>query len=248
LRLSRNFGSHLAIQAALDAAQADAVCTLAADLQDPVETVLGFVDKWRAGAKIVWGKRRARSDEGWRVIASNLFSSLIRCHAMPRGSKFTTGSFLLMDREVMEAVRRFPEQNRITFAIVAWTGFPQEVVEYDRAPRLAGKSGWSLGRMFKTMYDAFLGFSPLPAQIITGLGLFTFALCLLFSLYVIANWLQGSPIPGWTSIMVMLSFFFGLQFVILGLMGEYLTRIHCEVLRRPLYFVSQKAPEDAPPG
>ncbi len=248
LRLSRNFGSHLAIQAALDAVQADAVCTLAADLQDPVETVLGFVAKWRAGAKIVWGKRRARGDEGWRVFASNLFSSLIRRHAMPRGSKFTTGSFLLMDREVVEAVRRFPEQNRITFAIVAWTGFPQEVEEYDRAPRLAGKSGWSLGRMFKTMYDAFLGFSPLPAQIITGLGLFTFALCLLFSLYVIANWLQGSPVPGWTSIMVMLSFFFGLQFVILGLMGEYLARIHCEVLRRPLYFVSQKVPEDAPPG
>jgi len=246
LRLSRNFGSHLAINAALDTVQADAVCILAADLQDPAETVLAFVDKWRAGAKIVWGKRRIRGDEGWRVFSSNLFSALIRRYAMPRGSKFTTGSFLLMDREVVAAVRQFPEQNRITFAIVAWTGFPQEVVEYDRAPRLAGKSGWNLGRMFKTMYDAFLGFSPVPAQIITGLGLITFALCLFFSLYVTANWIQGHPVPGWTSIMVMLSFFFGLQFIILGLMGEYLSRIHCEVLRRPLYFVSQRIPTDTP--
>jgi len=151
-----------------------------------------------------------------------------------------------MDRKVLKAVRQFPEQNRITFAIVAWTGFAQEVVEYDRASRQVGKSNWSLERMLKTMYDAFLGFSAVPVQIITFLGLGTCGISLLLMIYLLFTWLTGQPVPGWTSIMVMLSLFFGVQFIILGLMGEYLSRIHCEVLRRPLYFVSEEILDDPP--
>lgn len=239
LRLSRNFGSHMALTAGLDHADGDAVVVLACDLQDTPETVLRFVEKWREGAKIVWGKRRTRQDAGWRMAASDLFNQLLRRFAMPKGSKFTTGSFLLADRAVVECLRRFREQNRITFALVAWTGFDQEVVEYDRVERTTGKSGWTFARMMKTFYDAFIGFSVTPVKLVTRLGL---AVCLgnvFFLGYLLFVWAMGNPVPGWTSLMFVVTSFFGLQFLITGVMGEYLQRIYMEALNRPLYFISE---------
>ena len=174
LRLSRNFGSHSALTAGILAARGAAVSTLASDLQDPPKTILEFIEKWRAGAEIVWGRRRKRDDKGWRVIASNMFYRLIRRFAMPRGSQFATGSFFLIDRRVVECFRQFPERNRITFALVAWTGFRQDTVLYDRESRIAGSTGWTFGRMLKSMYDTFIGFSDLPARLMTILGAVTF--------------------------------------------------------------------------
>src|SRR5262249_62022069 len=158
-RLSRNFGSHVALSAGLMHAEGDAVALLACDLQDPPEVVFDFAARWREGARIVWGKRRTRADKAWRVAASKFFEWLTRRYAMPRGSQFTTGSFLLMDRKVLECFRQFQECNRITFALVAWTGFDQATVEYDRQPRRAGKSSWNWRGMLKAAYDTFLAFS-----------------------------------------------------------------------------------------
>lgn len=239
IRLSRNFGSHMALTAGFDHVDADAVAVLACDLQDPPETVLDFVEKWRGGAKIVWGRRKSRRDEGWRVAASGLFNTLLRRFAMPRGSKFTTGSFLLVDRLVVDCLRRFREQSRITFALVAWTGFDQEVVDYDRAERATGVSGWSFARMMKTFYDAFIGFSTTPVKLVTRLGLAVCAGSLLFLAYLLFTWATGNPIPGWTSLMFLVTGFFGLQFLVTGVMGEYLQRIYMEALGRPLYFISE---------
>ncbi|MBF0589764.1 MAG: glycosyltransferase family 2 protein, partial [Magnetococcales bacterium] len=140
LRLSRNFGSHTAISAGFNAAQGDLIATLACDLQDPPETILGFLQAWREGASVVWGRRRSRQDENWRIWTSRLFQEVVRRHAMPRETKFTTGSFLLVDQQVAQCVRQFHEQHRIVFALVAWTGFEQAVVDYDRAPRRSGCS------------------------------------------------------------------------------------------------------------
>src|SRR5208337_2682516 len=162
LRLSRNFGAHVALCAGFAHAEGEAVVTLACDLQDPPQVVLQFLTEWRAGAQIVWGHRRTRQDESWRVVASRLFRGLLQRHALPRGSRFTTGSFFLVDKKVAECYREFQEANRITFALIAWTGFTQAVVEYDRLARTAGQTGWTFGKMMKAMYDAFLGFSPLP--------------------------------------------------------------------------------------
>ena len=242
LRLSRNFGSHAALTAGILSARGEAVATLAADLQDPPNTIIAFVEKWRAGAEIVWGQRRRREDRGWRVAASNLFFRLIRRFAMPRGSKFSTGSFFLIDRRVVECFRRFPERNRITFALVAWTGFRQDTVEYDRESRVAGRTGWTFGRMLKAMYDTFIGFSDLPARLMTILGAATFVLTIPFGIYLILNWLLTDTLPGWTGLMLGLSVFFGLQFLMMGLVGEYLYRIYTEVAARPLFFISNETP------
>ena len=240
LRLSRNFGAHAALSAGISYAQGDAVATLAADLQDPPAVILQFLDKWRNGVQIVWGRRRTREDSAWRLLTSALFFRLLRRYAMPRGSKFTTGSFFLIDRRVVDCFLQFPERHRITFALVAWTGFKQDVVLYDRQRRAAGRSGWNLGRMWKAMYDAFIGFSDLPARLMTYAGATTFVLGLSFSVFLILRRWLAEPVPGWTALMVVLLAFFGLQFLMLGLVGEYLYRIYSEVTRRPLYFVSQR--------
>lgn len=245
LRLSRNFGAHAALSAGIENAQGDAVATLAADLQDPVGVIGEFIEAWRGGAQIVWGRRRSRDDEGWRVVASNLFFRLIRRYAMPRGSKFATGSFFLIDRRVVECFKQFPERNRITFALVAWTGFRQDVVLYDRQGRSAGKSGWSFGRMLKAMYDTFIGFSEVPARLMTITGLVTSLLSIPFSVYLVVSWWLTDTVPGWTGLMLGVTVFFGLQFLMMGLVGEYLYRIYSEVTARPLYFISQEAGESA---
>lgn len=243
LRLSRNFGAHAAIAAGFDHVhdRADAVAILACDLQDPPETVMGFVAAWRAGAQIVWGRRSARQDTGWRVLTSQVFNLLVRRWAMPRGSRFTTGSFLLADRQVVECVRQFGERNRITWALVAWTGFQQEVVDYERRARTTGRSGWTLGRMLSAMYDTFVGFSPMPIRLMTWLGILVSLGAGCFATYLVAAWFLAKPAAGWTSVMLLVTIFFGLQFLLMGLVGEYLYRIYTEAVRRPLYFVSRRA-------
>ncbi|MGH8706196.1 MAG: glycosyltransferase family 2 protein [Burkholderiales bacterium] len=240
VRLSRNFGAHIALCAGFDAARADAVAILACDLQDPPETVLEFVDKWKAGADIVWGHRRRRDDLLWRRLVSRLFGAAMRRYAMPRGSRFTTGSFLLADRKVVEAVQRMREHSRITFALVAWTGFRQEIVPYDRRRRAAGKSGWTFWRMILAMYDAFVGFSVLPIRLTTALGIAISLLNVPLAIYLVTRWLLGNPLPGYTSVMLVLTVFFGIQFLLMGLIGEYLYRIYLEAMQRPLYFVADR--------
>lgn len=240
IRLSRNFGSHVALSAGIHHCNADAVCTLAADLQDPPETLLEFVDKWRGGAQIVWGRRASRDDPTWRVRGSRLFAHLVRRYALPQGSRFTTGSFFLIDRRVVEAFQRFREHNRIVFAIVAWTGFDQEVVDYDRRVRRSGTSSWTLTRILKALYDAFIAFSRLPAQIMTVIGVAVFVLTFVVSgVLVVMRLLDESIVPGWTSIIVLLCLLFGVNFLMLGVVVEYLSRIYLETTARPLYFVSQ---------
>ena len=238
IRLSRNYGSHIALSAGFAAAHGDVVTTLACDLQDPPEVILDFLAHWRGGAKIVWGRRRTRQDGTWRALASRAFQFLLSRFAMPSGSKFTTGSFLLADKLVVGCFNQFQEHHRITFAIVAWTGFDQAVVDYDRQPRLAGRSKWNFGRMLKTMYDAFIGFSMLPIRIMTFTGLAVFVVAVGILCYLVFAWLVGQPAPGWTSQMFALAFFFGLQFLLMGITGEYLYRIYAEVVRRPLYFIA----------
>jgi dolichol-phosphate mannosyltransferase len=239
IRLSRNYGSHIALSAGFaNAGEADAVATLASDLQDPPDAVSQFIDTWKAGADIVWGKRTTR-DESWvRITTSRMFERLIRRHAMPRRSKFTTGSFLLVDRQVAECFANFHEHNRVTFALVAWTGFSEAVVEYKRRRRRTGASGWTYGRMVKTMWDTFIGFSQTPIRVMTITGALVSLLSIPMAGYILYHRLAGHPILGWTSIMLPLTLFFGLQFLMMGIVGEYLYRIYAEVVRRPLYFVS----------
>jgi dolichol-phosphate mannosyltransferase len=239
IRLSRNYGSHIALSAGFAAiGEADAVATLACDLQDPPAVVSQFIDTWKNGADVVWGKRISRAESSFRIWTSKVFEHLIRRFAMPRGSHFTTGSFLLVDRRVADCFARFQERNRVTFALVAWTGFNEAVVEYHREPRRSGVSGWTYGRMVQTMYDTFIGFSVLPIRLMTITGVLVSLLTVPIVAYLLIRKLTGQPLLGWTSVMLGVTVFSGLQFLMMGIVGEYLYRIYAEVVRRPLYFVS----------
>lgn len=248
IRLSRNFGSHTALTAGFANAgsDADAVATLACDLQDPPEVVLEFLQQWRDGAEIVWGQRRSREDSRWKVWTSRMFNTALERYAMPRGSKFTTGSFLLVDRRVLDCFNEFREHNRITFALVAWTGFDQVRVPYDRKARTKGASGWNFGKMMKAMYDAFIGLSTLPIRMMKFAAATAFLLSVLLIVYlaVVAAVLE-TRVPGWASQMMLLSAFFGVQFSLMAIVGEYLNRIYTESMRRPLYFVSRDTQEQS---
>jgi len=239
IRLSRNYGSHIAITAGFaNIGDADAVATLAADLQDPTATVGQFIDTWKSGADVVWGKRVSRAESPMRVWTSRTFETLIRKFAMPPRSRFTTGSFLLVDRRVAECFAQFQERNRVTFALVAWTGFTEAVVEYHRESRRFGRSGWTFSQMVKTMYDTFIGFSVVPIRLMTFTGLIVSLVSIPIAIYLIAQKLTGEPQLGWTSVVLGLTLFAGIQFLMMGIVGEYLYRIYAEVVRRPLYFIS----------
>lgn len=243
LRLSRNFGAHAAIAAGFHHTDADAAAILACDLQDPPEVIIEFVERWRQGAKIVFGHRRSREDSWWRSLLSRGFNQLLARHALPRGSQFASGSFLLCDRQVVECYRQMPEHNVITFASVAWTGFRQARVDYDRVRRTSGKSGWSTSRLFSALYDVFISYSRLPIRIFVFLSVSSMLFALGLSLFAVLNYfLKLHAQPGWTSLAVLTSFLLGLQFFLLGILGEYLHRIHAEVMRRPRYFVCETAP------
>lgn len=243
IRLSRNFGAHTALAAAFDHVplDADIVATLACDLQDPAETILDFIKIWRGGADIVWGARRSRHDGIWRRVGSQVLVKLLRRYAMPKNSKFQTGSFFLIDRIVLDCMRQFREHGRVTFALVAWTGFDQAIVQYDRKARATGRSRWGYMQMLNTAYDVLIGFSPIPAKALTILGFLMLGGSVLLCVNLVLSWLFFNVQPGWTGLMGTMTLCFGLLFVMIGISFEYLYRIFTEAKQRPLYFVAARS-------
>jgi polyisoprenyl-phosphate glycosyltransferase len=239
IRLSRNFGAHLAVSAGIDRAKGDAILILACDLQDPVETAIDFLKKWTEGYQIVWGKRSSRIDSGWRIIASNFFNYLLKKWAMPADSNFTTGSFLLMDSKVADCFRLYEDNSRLTFAMVAWTGFEQAVVQYHRKARVAGKSGWTFSKMIAAFYNAVLAFSTMPLKVITTVSLISIFACFPLAAYLVYLYISGrSGNIGWISTILTVMGFSGIILLQLSITGEYLARVYKDAARRPLYFVS----------
>lgn len=242
-RLSRNFGPHNALSAGFERVDADAVVVLACDLQDPPETVLEFVEQWKAGAQIVFGHRRKRDDGALRAWISRLFNFLLARYAFPRESKFASGSFLLADRRVIECYRRMGEAQVITFALFAWTGFRQARVDYDRDKRQAGRSGWTYLQMVGALYDTLIGYSRLPIRIFFAISLLCLAGTLGLGIYaLLSHALGATKLPGWTSLVAMISLLVGIQTLLLSIIGEYLYRIYMQTLRRPRFFVADTTP------
>lgn len=240
IKLSRNMGSHIAVSAGFNAAKGDAVCTLACDLQDPPETILKFIEEWEKGANVVYGVRASRQDDAWKKIASKTFENLLRRWAMPKGSLFATGSFLLIDKKVNDYFNQFKENNRITFAIIAHMGFKQARVFYERVSRNKGVSGWSPLRMFRALYDALIGFSYVPVRILTVVSICSLLLCVPLSIYVLYLYFEGrSSNVGWVSTILVITFFCSLILFNLSMVLQYLIRIYANTTQRPLYFIEE---------
>jgi dolichol-phosphate mannosyltransferase len=241
LRFPRNFGSHVAIAAGMDNCRGDAAVIMAADLQDPPDVVREFIARWREGHDIVWGARTGRDDAGWRGRLTGSFYGLVRRFAIPSYPAGGTGSFCLVSRPVIDAFKQCTERNRLTFGLIAWSGFRQTEVPYHRPERAAGTSSWTASRLIKSAIDTFISFSFLPIRAISYFGLVVSVLSFLFGFYVIINRLFfGTHVEGWTSVMLAVLVLSGVQLVMIGVLGEYLWRILDETRGRPLYIVERR--------
>jgi polyisoprenyl-phosphate glycosyltransferase len=240
LRFPRNFGSHVAIAAGIDYGHGDAAIVMAADLQDPPALIREFVDRWRGGYDVVWGARTGRDDGALRSQAMGVFYRLVRRFAIPTYPSGGTGSFCLISRAVIDAFRQCTERNRLTFGLIAWSGFRETSVPYHRPRRLIGSSSWTVRRMVRAAIDTFISFSSLPIRLISGLGLLVSLFSFVFGFYVVVNKLvYGTRVQGWTSVMLAVLVLGGLQLLMIGVLGEYLQRILDEARARPLYIVER---------
>ena len=240
LRFPRNFGSHVAIAAGIDYCRGDAAVVMAADLQDPPALIRDFVERWTGGYDVVWGARTGRDDGAVRSYAMGIFYRLVRRFAIPTYPKGGTGSFCLISRPAIDAFRRCNEHNRLTFGLIAWSGFRETNVPYHRPRRLVGSSSWTVRKMVRAAIDTFVSFSSLPIRIISLLGLLVSFSSFAFGFYVVVNKLFfGTHVQGWTSVMLAVLVLGGVQLLMIGVLGEYLQRILDEARARPLYIIER---------
>ena len=238
--LSRNFGHQAAITAGMDVAAGEAVVVMDADLQDPPEIVVEMIAKWKEGFDVVYARRLSRAGESvFKQATANLFYRLLgRMSSVVIPAD--VGDFRLIDRKVLEALRRMPEQDRFIRGMVAWLGFRQTDVAFHRLPRLGGETKYPLSKMLRLAVNGALGFSDAPLRLAIWFGLAVSAAAVFYGFYVVGLWFTDSNlVRGWSSTIVVISFLCGINMLMTGIMGLYIGRIHAEVKRRPLYVVSQ---------
>ena len=238
LRLSRNFGHQIAITAGMDVAAGNAVIVMDADLQDPPEVVLEMAARWREGFDIIYGVREARPGETrFKKTTASAFYRLLR-RISNIDVPLDVGDFRLVDRRALEAFKAMRETNRYVRGMFSWIGFRQVGVSFQRDERFAGDTKYHLTKMLKFATDGVVSFSAAPLRLALNLGFIVSALSFVFGLVAVVFKLAGLySIPGLASIAVFVAFLGGMQLLVLGLMGEYIARIHDEVKDRPLYIV-----------
>jgi len=239
VNLSRNFGKDIALSAGIDHAAGDAVIPIDADLQDPPELISEMVAKWHEGFDVVYGQRTSRESDaiGKQITARMFYLTMERLTevAMPRDA----GDFRLIDRRVVDVLKKLPERSRFMKGLFAWVGFRQAAVPYARATRYGGDTNWSYWRLWNFAIDGITSFSSSPLKIWSYVGLVISALSFLYALFLATLVLiHGIDVPGYASLMVVVLFLGGIQLITLGIIGEYIGRVYNEVKGRPLYLVS----------
>lgn len=241
LSLSRNFGKDIALTAGLENAQGQAIIPIDADLQDPPELIEKLIAKWREGYDVVYGKRRSRQGESWiKRFTANVFYRVIgRISTVPIPRD--TGDFRLLDRRVVDALKKMPERTRFMKGLFAWVGFKQTYVLYDRPNRLQGTTKWNYWKLWNFALDGITSFSSIPLKVWSYLGIVLSILAFMYgSFLIIRTLIFGIDVPGYASLMVTALFVGGVQLISLGVIGEYLGRIYEEVKQRPLYLIRER--------
>jgi dolichol-phosphate mannosyltransferase len=238
LSLARNFGHQAAITAGIDYARGSAVVIMDADLQDPPEVVLDMVGKWREGYDVVYGVRRKRAGESrFKLLTARWFYRLFAA-MIPIEAPLDAGDFRLMSRRVVVALRELRETHRFVRGMVAWIGFKQTKVLYDRPGRFAGTTKYPIRRMVRFALDGITSFSIVPLRFSTYLGLLMSAGSLGVATWaLLAKYVLQRTVTGWTAIVVIVTLLASVQFLMIGILGEYVGRIFEEVKGRPLYVV-----------
>jgi dolichol-phosphate mannosyltransferase len=241
IRLSRNFGHQIAVTAGIEYATGQAIVLIDADLQDPPEVIAQMVERWREGYHVVYGQRADRAGETrFKLWTARAFYRLINSLSeVP--IPLDTGDFRLMDRTVVDALSRMREKHRMLRAMTSWVGFRQVALPYARSERFAGESKYPLRKMLALALDGIVSFSAVPLKLVTLVGLAFSALSMIGIIYAVAQRLwTDNWVPGWTILFIAVLLIGGLQFIFLGLMGEYIGRIYSEAKNRPLFLVMEE--------
>ncbi len=240
LDLSRNFGHQIAVMAGLDHCLGKAVVIIDADLQDPPELIADLHRRHKEGFEVVYARRRQRKGEGFlKRWTAKLFYRILR-RLTKIDIPLDTGDFRIIDRKVVEVLKQMPEQNKFLRGQIAWAGFRQTFVEYDRDERLTGKTSYTYAKMIRFALDGITAFSEAPLRFITLMGFFVSGISFLLIIYAVLSYFFSPGYQtGWASQMVSFLFIGGIQLIGIGIIGEYLSRIGANARQRPLYIVAE---------
>ena len=237
---SRNFRHQIAVTAGLDICKGEATVIIDADLQDPPELILNLYQKLQEGFNVVYARRRIRKGESFlKKLTAKVFYRLMDRITTIR-IPLDTGDFRIIDRKIINTLKKMPEQQKYLRGQIAWAGFKQTFVEYDRDERLQGKTGYTYSKMLRFAFDGITSFSNFPLKFASFLG-FTFSgisfILILFALY--EKIILHNTVRGWTSLILVVLFLGGIQLLSIGIIGEYIGRISTNIRNRPLYVVNE---------
>lgn len=249
INFSRNFGHQIAVTAGLDYCTGEAVVIIDGDLQDPPEIIPELYTKHKEGYEVVYARRQKRKGETFfKKFSAKLFYRILK-KITAIDIPIDTGDFRLIDKKVVRYLKEMPEQNKFIRGQIAWLGFKQAEVLYDRDSRKEGKTAYSIGKMFRFAMDGITGFSDKPLLFVSRLGFLISFISFLIILYAIySHYILHQTITGWTSLIVSFMFIGGIQLISVGVIGEYISRMNKNLLNRPLYIVEHtnlKKGEDA---
>lgn len=240
LSLSRRFGHQSSLSAGLRYAAGDVVVCMDSDMQHPPSLIPLMLWKWSQGNQLVYTRRRSQAGRNW--LTELMSRTFYRVMDLVCDVHFEQGTadFRLMDRIVVQALNQFGENFLLYRGLVNWVGFRRTAVEYDAAERFAGTSSYSLNRMMRMAVDSLFAFSLLPLRIGYLLGFLSLLCSLGYAIWVLLDWLVGGKsVPGYTSIVLLVVFMGSLNLLCLGVIGEYIGRIHEQVKGRPLFLVKE---------
>jgi polyisoprenyl-phosphate glycosyltransferase len=238
IHFSRNFGHQAAVTAGLHFARGSAVVVMDADLQDPPELLTTMLERWREGYHVVYAQRVKRHAESAmkRGIAYVYYRVLQRLTDVTIPAD--TGDFCLMDRRVVDLLNRMPERNRYLRGLRAWLGFRQTAVPFERPPRYAGEPKYTFWKSLSLGVNGVVGFSKVPLRFATYLGMIVSAVSVVLMGWAVYQRVVGAnTVRGWASTLVVILLLGGVQLLMIGVVGEYLSRIYDEVKQRPMYVI-----------
>ncbi len=241
ISFSRNFGHQAAVQAGLKLSAGDAVVIIDADLQDPPELIPQMISLWENGNDVIYAKRKSREGETkFKLFSAKMFYNILNDLSDVSIPK-DTGDFRLADRKVVDVINSLPEHNKFFRGLFSWVGFKQAPIEYERKERFAGETKYPLNKMIKLAKDGIFSFSTKPLKFVTRLGIVSIIISILILIYSLLSFIfdWNNLTPGWTSIMVTITFFAGIQLVSLGMISEYIGRIYDESKNRPSYIINK---------
>jgi dolichol-phosphate mannosyltransferase len=238
VNLARNHGHQLALTAGLHTCRGRRILIIDADLQDPPELLPTMLERMDAGVDVVYGQRRKRAGETFfkRATAALFYRLVQRLSSVP--IPCDTGDFRLISRRALDVLLSMPERYRFIRGMVSWIGFRQEPLLYDRDPRFAGETKYTLRKMLRFALDAVTGFSIKPLSIASFVGAFSCLAAFLLGTGAVGAWLMGRT-AGWLGLSALVTLLAGVQLMAIGILGEYVGRLHEESKGRPLFIIEQ---------